>query len=117
MFSLGSRARFVAPAVVAAAVLIAGCGGSSGHSANPATTPTSVQSQPSSSGPSQSHPSTTRSTPASSAGHAPTTTLPGADVAALKRDLDAAGSSLGAAQTALAQSDPNQTKDDEGTTP
>lgn len=117
MFNLGSRVRLIAPVLVAATTLVAGCGGSGGHRATPATT--TVASTPSkSSSPSTSHRASAPSTPASTvAGPASPTTLPGADAAALQRELDAAGSSLGAAQTALAQSDPNQTKNDEGTTP
>ena len=108
------RVFTVAPAIVLAAALGAGCGGSSNGAK--ATTTTAAPATTAAKAPA----STTAKSPGSTVatGHQATpTTLPAADLEALKQQLDAAGSSLGAAGTALAQSDPNQTKSSEGTTP
>ena len=106
MFEFGARARILGATVVATAALLSGCGGTSGS--HPAAPPDSTTTRPSGSA---------TSSPTSAA-HVPTpTTLAHAALASLKQQLDSAGASLGAAGSALAQSDPNQTKDSEGSAP
>lgn len=100
-------ARMPALGVALAIVMLtAGCGGGgSGHQAGPA--------------PTSSAPATAKAagtTPTTKAGQAPTTGT-GAELSALRRQLDDVGSSLGGADGALGQSDPNQTKTSEGTAP
>lgn len=110
----------------------AGCGGSGSSGAVPGSTtsvtlapvpvthsvPTPPTTKPTST------PTPPKKTPAKKTTTAPMvgtvtapTTLPAADLAALQHDLDAAGSSLGGADAALSQTDPNQTAKSEGTTP
>ena len=103
---------------IALAVVVAGLGagcGSSGKAGSSASSATTVSSPTTISAPTSggaTHPTTTRpGTPR----HA--TTLSPADVAQLQRELGAAGSSLTGADQALSQTDPNQTKNEEGTTP
>ena len=111
------------------AVVAAGCGGSSGDSrAVPASTvpvtaasvahstPSSSTTKPRST-PTTHKVVTTSTTSTTSVAVVAPTTLPAADLAALQQDLDAAGSSLGGADAALSQTDPNQTATFEGTTP
>jgi len=105
-----SRTSLVAGAlaVVTAVTLVAGCSHSSGH---PASSPTSHR-------PTAPASVTSRSkTAVSSTVANPSSAANRADLAALTQQLDAAGSSLGAADTALAQTDPNQTKNSEGSVP
>lgn len=106
MNSFGSRLRILGPAVLATAALLAGCGSSGGS--HPAATLRTTTTQPSRS---------SIAPPSTRAGASTPTTVAASDLAALKQQLDAAGSSLGGADAALAQSDPNQTKNSEGTTP
>ncbi len=99
------RALLVAVTFVA---LVAGCSSGNGHQATSATShrPTAPARE-------TSAPNTANSTNGANASNAANR----ADLAALTQQLDAAGSSLGAAGTALAQSDPNQTKNSEGSMP
>jgi len=101
------NARMPALGVAIAIVMVtAGCGGGGGgHQAGPP--------------PTASAPTTTKAagtTPTTNAGQAPTTAS-SAELSALRQQLDDVGSSLGGADGALAQSDPNQTKTSEGTAP
>ena len=116
MFTTRFRAVLVAPVLVAGAAFGAGCGGSSGHQAT-STTTTAPAAVSTSTKPVHPKPKATTSSTAGAPHGSTATTVPAADLAALKQQLDEAGSSLGAAGTALAQSDPNQTKGSEGTTP
>jgi hypothetical protein len=116
MFTFGSRLPRLGLAIVATAALAAGCGASSSdHQATSASTTSAPSSSVPSTKPARS--SSVPSSVPSTAGAPSTTVAPSADLGALKQQLDVAGSSLGAAGTALAQSDPNQTKNEEGTTP
>jgi len=84
-------------AVIAFAALAAGCSSGSGHHASSTSSPATW--------------------PAATSGRSTTTAANTADLASLKQQLDASGASLGAADSALAQTDPNQTKNSEGTMP
>ena len=99
-------ARIPTLGLVAIALLSAGCGGSSGHQTGTATIPTSrPASQPT---------ATTAETPKAVGAPA---AAERAGLASLKQQLDAAGSSLTGAADALAQSDPDRTKNAEGSAP
>jgi hypothetical protein len=101
MHRRGGRLSLISAAVVAAIALITGCGSSGSH---PSSSPTTVvpASRPSS-------PPTTRA----GGKAAPTSS----DIAGLKQQLNAAASSLNGADTELTQTDPDQTRQSEGTTP
>jgi hypothetical protein len=91
---------------IAIVMLTAGCGGGgSGHQAGSAAT--------------SSAPTTTKvagTTPMTKAGQAPAAGS-SAELSVLRQQLDDVGSSLGGADGALGQADPNQSKTSEGTAP
>jgi hypothetical protein len=95
----------IAPAI-GTALLVAVLGTACGSSSHPASSvaPTTSASRASSATP------TTTTAPRSR-------DSANAALAGLKQSLESAGSSLDAANSALAQTDPNQTKNEEGTAP
>jgi len=109
MNTTGSRIVGLLATALAIGVLGAGCASSGGHpAAGPTTAPASASAPTTAAGPPPI--SKKPAVPPASAG---TRT----ELAALKQQLDAAGASLGAAGNAIAQSDPNQTKGEEGSAP
>ena len=102
------RAAGLAFVAVAALGACSGSGHANGAPA-PAPSTTSVRVP-------VSHATTAPRGPAAST-PAPASGAIRADLASLKQQLDATGTDLGAAGSALAQADPNQTKNEEGTAP
>ena len=97
---------------VVAAGLCAGCGSSSPSASFP--TSTSAAKTPVSHASGSRGTTTTTTTTGAGAGGG---TVSNADLAALRQELGAAGRALDGAKNALAASDPNQTKHEEGTAP
>lgn len=100
----------IAPAI-AAALLVAAVGTACGSSSHPASSVTSTTAVSAPGTRASSGTATTTTTAYRSRGSA------NAALAGLKQSLETAGSSLDAANSALAQTDPNQTKNEEGTAP
>ena len=107
---LPGAARAAGLAFVAVAALGA-CSGSGHANGSPAPAPSNTSVPPT-----VSVATTTPHGPAAST-TAPASAATRADLASLKQQLDATGADLGAAASALAQADPNQTKNEEGTAP
>lgn len=106
MRSRNAKVTALGVAILAVVALSAGCGGSgSGSSAGSGTT-----SSPPTTSAAAGSTSTTKAGGVPAAGTS-------AGLAALKQQLNEAGSSLSGADGALVQSDPNQTKNAEGSAP